>query len=157
MHKIKEMLMNELYEHEEKLKKMPNTKITTQDIDRIHKVTDTIKNIDKIEMLEDGGYSEGDDWMGEGRIYGTSYEGGSSYGRGRNAKRDSMGRYSNDGGYSQEGSYRSSYARDNRGGGYSRADGGEHMVKQLEEMMEEARTPKMREAIKRCIREVEDD
>ena len=71
--------------------------------------------------------------MGEGRIYGTSYEsgyserGGSSYarGRGRYAKRDSMGRYSRDGGMSYDDDM--SYARGgNRGysreGGYSRED-----------------------------------
>lgn len=157
MHELKKKFSEELYMYEDKAIKNPNAKVTDAELNRIHTLSDVVKNFYKIEMLEDGGYSEGDDWMGEGRIYGTSYEGGSSYGRGRNAKRDRMGRYSNDGGYSQEGSYRSSYARDNRGGGYSRADGGEHMVKQLEEMMEEAHTPKMREAIKRCIREVEDD
>lgn len=147
MHKIKEMLMNELYEHEDKLNKNPNMKITPQDIDRIHKVTDTIKNIDKIEMLEDGEYSEADDWMGEGRIYGTSYARGR-----RNAKRDSMGRYSSDGNYHHEDGM-TSY-RDKR---YSRAEGGEQMIEQLEEMMEGAHTPKMREAIQRCIREVENN
>lgn len=139
MHEIKKVLMNELYEHEEKLKKMPNTRISQQDIDRIHKITDTVKNIDKIEMLEEGEYSEADDWMGEGRIYGTSY--------GRR-KRDSMGRYSKNDGYSEE--MRDGY----HGRGYSRAEGGDRMVEQLEDMLENAHTPKMREAIKRCISEV---
>lgn len=58
------------------------------DLDVIHKITDTIKNIDKIEMLEDEGYSADGDWMAD--IRGT-YGRGSSY-RGRH--RDSMGRYS---------------------------------------------------------------
>jgi hypothetical protein len=85
--------------------------------------------------------------MGEGRIYGTSYDGGSSYARGRmRAKRDSMGRYSRDSGYrDMGGSYR---------GGYSR-DGGD-MRDRLEEMMHEATDPKEREAIKRCMKELDD-
>ena len=148
--------MNELYEFEDKLKKNPNAKPSTQEVDRIHKLTDTVKNIDKIEMLEgEGGYSEDGHYMGEGRIYGTSYEDGSSYARGRmRAKRDSMGRYSREGGYAEEGRGGS-----NRGysyGGYSYKDKDE-MIEHLHEMMGEASTTKDREAIKRCIREMEDD
>ena len=94
--------------------------------------------------------------MGEGRIYGTSYEsgyserGGSSYarGRGRYAKRDSMGRYSSrDDGMS--------YARGGRmggmRGGYSRDEGKHYMMEQLEEMMEEAEKPAEKEALRRCM------
>ena len=83
MHKIKEMLMAELYEYEEKAKKMSGGKISMQELEKIHKLTDTVKNIDKIEALEEGGYSEDGYYMGEGRIYGTSYR----RGRGRNARR----------------------------------------------------------------------
>ena len=156
MHSIKNALMNELYEFEDKLKKNPNAKPSTQEVDRIHKLTDTVKNIDKIEMLEsESGYSEDGHYMGEGRIYGTSYEDGSSYARGRmRAKRDSMGRYSRDGGYAEEGRGGS-----NRGysyGGYSYKDK-DDMLEHLHEMMGEASTTKEREAIKRCIREMEDD
>lgn len=160
MHSIKKTFMNEIYEFEEKMKKNPNAKATAQEVDRIHKLTDTVKNIDKIEMLEsEGGYSEDGHYMGEGRIYGTSYGDGSSYaggsyarGRGRNARRDSMGRYSREGGYSENDMM---YARDGRmRGGYSR-DGGD-MRERLEEMMNEATDPKEREAIKRCMRELDD-
>lgn len=149
MHKIKEMLMKELYEYEDKAKKMPGGKVSAGDLETLHKLTDTVKNIDKIEMLEgEEGYSEASDWMGDGRIYGTSYEGGSSYarggrGRGRNARRDSMGRYSREGGSYENGG---SYARENRGGnssyarggrgGYSRDDAKEQMVEKMEEMIE---------------------
>ena len=160
MHKIKEMFMNELYEYEDKAKKMNGGKLSQSDIERIHKLTDTVKNIDKIEMLEDGdGYSEDGHYMGEGRIYGTSYddgmhrEGGYSYARGRRyAKRDSMGRYSRDGGMSYDDDV--SYARGGRGGnrgGDSRDDGKHYMMEQLEEMMEEAEKPAEKEALRRCM------
>lgn len=172
MHKIKEKLMDELYEIEEKMKKSSGGKLSAGDIETIHKLTDTIKNIDKIEVLEGSGYSEESNWMADGRMYGTSYDEGMSYARdrGRNAKRDSMGRYSREGGsYDDDMSYErgSSYARGGRGGnrggmsnrrgGYSRADAKEEMIEKLEDMMHDAETPKEREAIKRCIMQIEND
>lgn len=151
MHKIKEMLMNELYEYEEKAKKMPNGKISQGEIDRIHKLTDTIKNIDKIEALEhgEGGYSEDGEYMGEGRIYGTSY----ARGRGRNARRDRMGRYSSDDGMSYEGG---SYARDGYPYAMSYAGAKEHLMDKAEEMLEMTQDPKERRAIEKFMRELED-
>lgn len=146
MHKIKEMLMKELYEYEEKAKKMNGGKLSAGDLETIHKLTDTVKNIDKIEMLEDEeGYSEDGHYMAERRIYGTSY----ARGRGRNAKRDSMGRYSREGGMYHDGG--SSYARGGmRDGrmGYSRDSAKEHMIEKMEDMMEDAESPKEREAIR---------
>lgn len=73
MHKIKEMLMKELYEYEEKAKKMNGGKLSAGDLETIHKLTDTVKNIDKIEMLEneDNEYSEAGNWMADGRMYDT--------------------------------------------------------------------------------------
>lgn len=168
MHKIKEMLMNELYEYEEKAKKMPNGKLSTQELEKIHKLTDTVKNIDKIEMLEDGeGYSEESNWMGEGRMYGTSYDGGSSYarggrGRGRNAKRDRMGRYSSDDGMSYARDGRTANRggmRDNMGGssyGMSYDGAKEHLMDKAEEMLEMTHDPKERKAIEKFMRELED-
>ena len=153
MHKIKEMLMKELYEYEEKAKKMNGGKLSAGDLETLHKLTDTVKNIDKIEMLEDEeGYSEDGAYMGEGRIYGTSY----ARGRGRNAKRDSMGRYSREGGMYHNGG--SSYARGGmRAGrmGYSRDSAKEHMIEKMEDMMEEAESPKEKEAIRQCIMKLE--
>jgi hypothetical protein len=152
MHKIKEMLMKELYEYEEKAKKMNGGKLSAGDLETLHKLTDTVKNIDKIEMLEeDGGYSEDGAYMGEGRIYGTSYARGR-----RNARRDSMGRYSREGGMPYDGS--SSYARGGmRDGrmGYSRDGAKEHMIEKMEDMMEEAETPREKEAIRQCIMKLE--
>lgn len=153
MHKIKEMLMNELYEYEEKAKKMSGGKLSQSELDRIHKLTDSVKNIDKIEMLEgDEGYSEDGQYMGEGRIYGTSYARGR-----RNAKRDSMGRYSRDDGMSYDGG--SSYARGGmRDGrtGYSRDGAKEHLMDKAEEMLEMTHDPKERKAIEKFMRELED-
>ena len=80
LYELEEMLCDELDEI------VGKGELSAGSLDVVHKLTDTIKNIDKIEMLEDDGYSE-------------DYEGGSSYRRGRGRKRDSMGRYSRDGGY----------------------------------------------------------
>ena len=148
MHDLKDLLCAELEDYAEKGKK--SGKMSMGDLDSIHKLTDTVKNILKIDMLEDeSGYSEDGAYMGEGRIYGTSYDGydrGTSYarGRGRYAQRDSMGRYSRDDGYMR---------RDGRGirDGYSREDGKAYMMEQLEYMMEDAEKPAEKEALRRCM------
>lgn len=49
--------------------------LSAGDLDTVHKLTDTIKNIDKITML-DQGYSEDVGWEARG-----TYDRGSSYGR----------------------------------------------------------------------------
>ena len=159
MHDLKDLLCAELEDYAEKGKK--SGKMSMGDLDSIHKLTDTVKNILKIDMLEDEtGYSEDGAYMGEGRIYGTSYDGydrGTSYarGRGRYAKRDSMGRYSSRGmPYDDD----MSYARGGRGGnrdgmrgGYSRDEGKAYMMEQLEDMMEDAEKPAEKEALRRCM------
>lgn len=169
MHKLKEMLMEELYEYEEKAKKATGGKISMQELEKIHKLTDTVKNIDKIEMLEEGGgYSEESRWMADGRMYGTSYDDGTSYarGRGKNARRDSMGRYSSEGEPHRGGtSYNDgmSYERGGRGGnmgghgGYSREGAKEHLVRKAEEMMDMAQTEEERRAIHKFIKNLEED
>ena len=163
MHDLKDLLCAELEDYAEKGKK--SGKMSMGDLETIHKMTDTVKNILKINMLEeDGGYSEDGHYMGEGRIYGTSYEsgyserGGSSYarGRGRYAKRDSMGRYSRDGGMSYDDDM--SYARGGRGGnrgGYSREDGKHYMMGELERLMKKASTHTEREALEKCMQALE--
>ena len=148
MHDLKDLLCSELEDYAENGKK--SGKMSMGDLDSIHKLTDTVKNILKIDMLEgETGYSEDGAYMGEGRIYGTSYDGydrGASYarGRGRYAKRDSMGRYSRDDVYMR---------RDGRGmrGGYSRDEGKAYMMEQLEDMMEDAEKPAEKEALRRCM------
>ena len=150
--KIKKMLCKELDEYAMK------SKLTGGDLDMIWKLTDTVKNLDKISLLEESeeGYSEA---RGRGRSYmhGSSYDDDMMYserrGRGRNAKRDSMGRYSSDDGMSYDDT---SYARDGRSGmrGYSRDDGKERMIEHLEDLAENADT-KSREAIHRAIKQIE--
>ena len=134
MHKIKKMLCEELEEYGNK------KSISVSDVEMIHKLTDTVKNIDKIEMLE------GDDGYSETYPY---YMGGSSYarGRGRYAKRDSMGRYSSD----TDDDY-SERRMDRR---YSRDDAKEHMMSRLGSMMDDTADPKEREALKECMRAIE--
>ena len=152
--KIKKMLCKELDEYAMK------QKLTAVDLDVIWKLTDTVKNLDKISMLEESeeGYSEARGMRG-GRVYmgGSSYDDDMMYserrGRGRNARRDSMGRYSSEGGYddhSEEGSYRGG-----RGGrGYSRDDAKDHLMDKLGEMMTSA-DEEQREILKDAMRKIE--
>ena len=137
--KIKKMLCKELDEYAMK------QKLTGGDLDMIWKLTDTVKNLDKIEMLEDG---DGYDGYSEMREY--PYKGGSSYarGRGRYAKRDSMGRYSSDMGSSYD-DY--SERMDRR---YSRDDAKDHMMNKLGEMMTSA-DEEQREILKDAMRKIE--
>lgn len=139
MRKLKDMLCRELDEFSRR------DSIESYDLDTIHKLTDTIKNLDKIEMLEDGGYSQarGGGNRGGMRNYareggGNSYADGNSYGY-----EDSFG--DNDG-YSQarRGQH---YVR----GHYSRDDGRDDMVNRLEEMMSRVSSDRDREEIRRMI------
>ena len=164
MHDLKDLLCAELEDFAEKGKKSGNMSVT--DYQLIDTVLNSVKNIYKINKYKEemDGYSEDGAYMGEGRIYGTSYEsgyserGGSSYarGRGRYAKRDSMGRYSRDDGmsYARGGRVgrRGGYSRD---GGYSMDDAKEMMVERIEDMMEMAETPAQKEALKRCMQALE--
>ena len=164
MHKLKDNIKGKLYDIEEKVERNPKAEMSLQELQKVQLMSDIVKNIDKIEMLEDGeGYSEDGAFMGEGRIYGSSY----ARGRGRNARRDRMGRYSSDDGMSYEGG---SYARGGQGGrggnmGGNRGDSSygmsydgakEHLMDKAEEMLEMAQDPKERKAIEKFMRELED-
>ena len=142
--KIKKMLCKELDEYAMK------SKLTGGDLDMIWKLTDTVKNLDKISMLEESeGYSEARGGRGRSYMGGSSYDDDMMYserrGRGRYAKRDSMGRYSSDMGddYSER--------MDRR---YSRDDAKDHMMSKLGSMMEDA-DPNEREVLKDCMRKLE--
>ena len=121
LHDLKEKLCEELEDYARK------QDMGAGDLEVIHKLTDTIKNIDKICMLEgEDGYSQS-----------SGYDGGSSYAnRGRHYVR---GHYSRDGG--------------NRGG-YSRDDGRSQMMEHLE-MALDAANEQDREDIKRFMRKLE--
>lgn len=142
--KLKDMLCEEV----EKIAK--EGRITASNLETVHKLTDTIKNIDKIEMLEDDGeYSEdGRMWRAEG-----SYRGGSSYarGRGRYGRRDDMARYSS---IDDDASYANRRGTHYVRGHYSRDDGKDYMMEHIEDLMEDA-DPKSKEILKRAIKQLE--
>ena len=134
MHELKEKLCDELEEIARK------GEFSAGDLEAVHKLTDTIKNLDKIEMLEDGGgYSQAGDWEIEGRAYNR----GSSYAR---RKRDSMGRYSRDG-RTMRGGYRD-------GRMYSRAEAKDEIMEKIEGMMDDA-DPKEKEILRRAMDQLE--
>lgn len=112
------------------------------DLEIVHKLTDTIKNIDKICIMdEDGGYSQAGDWEAKGR-FGDMYA--------RDGYRDGGNSYANRGEHYVRGHY--SRARDGRGR-YSRGGG---LMEHIDMMMEEAETPKEKEIIKRFKAQLKD-
>ena len=147
--KIKKMLCKELDEYAMK------QKLTGGDLDMIWKLTDTVKNLDKIEMLEDdGGYSEARGGMrGRSYMHGSSYDDDMMYserrGRGRYAKRDRMGRYSSEDGMSYD-----DYSEERTGRHYSMDDAKDHLMSKIGEAMEGA-SPNEREILKDCMRKLE--
>ena len=127
MHKIKEHLLKELKEFEN------HDKLTMSDLEIVHKITDTIKNIDKIEMLEDGTYShDGGDREARGSYRNDGMMPGTSQ---RRQRRDIRGRYSRD------------------GGGYSYDDGKEELHELLDELEKDA-DERMKNAIYRFKQEI---
>lgn len=120
MYELKDMLCEELDEIGKKCE------MSAGDLETIHKLTDTIKNIDKIAMLEDGGYSRDADYPRDGD-WSANMRG--NYGRGNS--------------YARRGSH---YVR----GHYSRDDGREAIVQRMEEMLRDAEG-RDRETIQRCI------
>ena len=147
--KIKKMLCKELDEYAMK------SKLTMADLEAVHKLTDTVKNLDKISMLEEEseGYSEAKGGRGRSYMHGSSYDDDMMYserrGRGRNARRDSMGRYSSDDGMSYD-----DYSEERIDRRYSRDDAKDHMMSKLGAMMEGA-DPNEREILKDCMRKLE--
>lgn len=104
--------------------------MSTGDLETVHKLTDTIKNIDKIMKLEDdSGYSRAGGWETRG-TYGYPYdERGSSYMR--------RGEH---------------YVR----GHYSRDDARQHMITELQDMLRTA-DGQYREVIQRALDEIRHD
>lgn len=104
--------------------------MSTGDLETVHKLTDTIKNIDKIMKLEDeSGYSRAGGWETHG-TYGYPYdERGSSYMR--------RGEH---------------YVR----GHYSRDDARQRMIEELQDMLRTA-DGQYREVIQRALDEIRHD
>ena len=131
--------------------------LSCSSLDMAQKITDTIKNIDKIEMLE-GQTGFGGSY---GNSYGGSYDDDSGYSERR--------RYSREGGNSSRGdlSYDDGGGSGRRGRnqmgqytsrsyrGYSREGGKEHMIQQLRSMMNTAENEKEKESIQKCIKSLE--
>ena len=125
LHNIKEQLCEELEE-------LSRKEISHSDLEFVHKLTDTVKNIDKIIMLEEGGgYS--------GNYRGGSYSDGRMW-DGRNDRRNGDNRQ---GGYS---------GRRGGRGGYSRDGAKDDMIEELEESMNETDNPKIRDIMNHCIK-----
>lgn len=150
MHKILSML-------EELLSKYENARgLNPGDVEMVHKLTDTMKNIYKIKVLEEqveGGQSERRGYSREGGMSRNSYDGGSygsSYGRdGGSYRGGSYGAGDSYDGGSSERRKRDSMGR------YSRDDGREDMMRKLRNMIESARTEEERDTIKKCLHELE--
>lgn len=131
MHKLYEWACDEL----EELEKKADKGLSAAEVEYASKLTELKKNILKIEMLEDEGYSaEYRDDMGRSYDRGGNRGGGSyrgSYARGRrNARRDSMGRYSSERGYSRD---------------------ADEIVEQLEDMMDTAPDERTRMELKKLV------
>lgn len=101
------------------------------DLEIAHKLTDTIKNIDKIEMLEDDGYSQ------------------RRYSRDGDWEADMRGTYGKGNSYARRGTH---YVR----GHYSRDGARDDMKRQLQEMLDNADDESIRRAIQRCMDTIED-
>lgn len=122
LYDLREMLCEELDEYNRDAKNGLNERV----LDTVHKLTDTIKNIDKIMMLEDGDYSRAGELEANMR---GNYGRTESYNRGNS--------------YANRGRH---YVR----GHYSRGDGREKMISDIENMMQDA-TGAERDAYKRAL------
>lgn len=122
LYDLREMLCEELDEYNRDAKNGLNERT----LDTVHKLTDTIKNIDKIMMLEDDDYSRSGEWEADMR---------GNYGRTENYNRGNS--------YANRGRH---YVR----GHYSRGDGRERMISDIENMMQDA-TGAERDAYKRAL------
>lgn len=153
--------MKSLYELKEKLcgeldELAAKSDMSLYDLDTLHKLTGTIKNVDEIMMIEESGYSEdgysqargGNRGGGGGRV-GYSREGGGYSQEGGGSSYGGSSYNDGGGGYSQarRGQH---YVR----GHYSRDDGRESMMNHLESMMREAGSDTDREAIRRFMEEM---
>lgn len=131
LYKLEEKLFEELDE----IAKKPEMR--ADDLDVVHKLTDTIKNIYKIchyEMKEDDGYSRGGSWEADMR---------GMYGRGSSYEGRGMSRRSTD------------YYSERRGGNYSRG-GKEEMTERLHTMLKSATSEKEREILREAIERLDD-
>ena len=126
MYELRNMLCDELDELARK------GELGAGDLEIAHKLTDTIKNIDKIEMMEDDGYSRDGDYSRD-----------DDYSRGGDWQADMRGTYGRGSSYARRGTH---YVR----GHYSRADSMEHLREQINDMMRETNDERVKEALRRA-------
>lgn len=129
MYDLRNMLCDELDELARK------GELGAGDLEIAHKLTDTIKNIDKIEMLEDDGYSRDEDYSRRDS-------------RGGDWQSGMRGVYDRDMSNARRGTH---YVR----GHYSRDGGIDNMKRQLQEMLDNADDESIRRAIQRCMDTIE--
>lgn len=120
MYDLRDMLCKELDEISRK------GELGAGDLDIVHKLASTIKNLDKIEMMEDDGYSRDGD-----------------YSRGGDWQADMRGTYGRGSSYARRGTH---YVR----GHYSRADSMGHLREQINDMMRETDDDRVKEALRRA-------
>lgn len=126
MYDLRDMLCKELDEISRK------GELGAGDLDIVHKLASTIKNLDKIEMMEDDGYSRDGDYSRDG-----------NYSRGGDWQADMRGTYGRGNSYARRGTH---YVR----GHYSRADSMEHLREQINDMMRETDDDRVKEALRRA-------
>ena len=126
MYDLRDMLCKELDEISRK------GELGAGDLDIVHKLASTIKNLDKIEMMEDDGYSRDGDYSRDG-----------NYSRGGDWQADMRGTYGRGSSYARRGTH---YVR----GHYSRADSMEHLREQINDMMRETDNDRVKEALRRA-------
>lgn len=137
---LREMLCEEL-ENMTEQKSLSGDKLKVIDM-----LTHSIKSIDTIVAMENSGYSNERGYSNEGGSYANA--GGNS---------NAYGSYA--GGNSNARGNSNAYMRGNsnayrQGGGRSRDDAKAHLMRQLEEMMGEVHSEKEREAIQRCMEQM---
>ena len=123
--RAKEILCGEI---EEVMRKIEKEGFNREKLDILHELTDTLKNLYKIEMYEQAEHGYSGDGMYRDRRY----------------SHDSM---HHGGSYDDEHSERMHYVR----GHYSHDDGRKDMMNKLDDLMHDAPTEKDREAIRRCM------
>lgn len=136
MYELRNMLCEELDELARK------GDLGAGDLEIAHKLTATIKNIDKIEMMEDDGYSRDGDYS---RRYSRDgdYSREGDYSRGGDWQADMRGTYGRGSSYARRGTH---YVR----GHYSRTDSMEHLREQINDMMRETDDDRVKEALRRA-------
>ena len=129
-HKLKKLLCKELEEITDK------GELSAGSLETIDKLTHSIKSLDTIMAMEDGGYSR------------DGYSG----------RRDSMGRYADGASYENrsyarynDSSYEDGYSGRRR---YSRDEGKSYMMQELESLMQKAQNQDEREVMQQALKQL---